>query len=1100
VSILISCARCGAKLHPHQAEGLCTRCLLESGLDVPGNSSDAELSVLTRIVDPTSELGHPPPNQEGVHCFGDYELLEEIARGGMGVVYRARQTGLDRIVALKMILAGPFASKQIIQRFRGEVTAAALLQHPNIVAIHDVGIHDDQHYFTMDYVAGQNLSQLVGNRPLPPAKAARYVKLVAEAIHYAHQQGILHRDLKPSNVLVDANDQPRITDFGLAKRLDGDASLTLTGQMLGSPNFMPPEQASAQLGKVGRHSDVYGLGAILYHLLTARPPFQAESFESVIHQVLNSEPVSPRLLNSSVPPDLETICVKCLQKEPSRRYQSAQELADELGRFLRHEPIQARPVTLAERTWRWCRRKPALALLIVLLHLVGAAGLTGIVWQWRRAEGHAKSERQERQRAEQNLYAADMHGAQAALDDGDLGLAKEKLEAHRPRSGQTDLRGFEWRLLWQRCRGDDLYALHGYSSSLNGLRFSPDGDTLATRSRDHQLKVWDLVSRTERFTITNVISLGGFSLDGQKFACGLGDGSVRLCESRTGRTLHSLEKAGELVALLNDGKTVATTAGEFVVKLWDITSGRETFILLGKGGINLWGPEFGAGVVITPDGKKLAISNGLGKGITLWDLKTREILKSSLDKRQEVPLTFLQLSPDGKVLATGGFDGQVRLWDMASGDELLLPIQAHSEPVVSAAFSLDGRLLATASLDQTIKLWQLDTRRELQTLKGHEDGVRTVAFSADGRRLASGGQDKTVRLWNTGPKPMTPALSDLAQWDPLIWSPDSKLLAGHCRDQTVKLSDASTLETRTVLPGIARVLTFSDRGKTILARLGDGTVKCFDVATGTVMRELTTAPSGEWNSVVISPDGRRAAITDNTPIIQLWDMSSGETSLLNGNIREAGLVAFSPDSHTLISGVSDGVIDFWDVAQRHCVASVAAHPERVLCLAVSPDGAMVASGGSDNKIKLWDLKTKTWLATLNGHKRPVWTLAFSPDGRTLASGSGDHTIRLWNLFLRREVAILRRSASSSSRLADEIRPLNFSPDGNTLAAVTQGGEVMLFRAATLDEATSPSAAAPLMPSAALWSSDHASRSGCAFDLCLSDPTSELARFISFFFL
>jgi serine/threonine protein kinase len=257
----------------------------------------------------------------------------------MGVVYRARQLSLGRIVALKLILAGPFASKQLIQRFRGEFTAAALLQHPNIVAIHDVGIHDGQHYFSMDYVEGQNLSQLVGNRPLPPAKAARYVKLIAEAIHYAHQQGILHRDLKPSNVLVDTSDQPRITDFGLAKRLDGDLSITMTSQMLGSPNFMPPEQASSQHAKVGRHSDVYGLGAILYHLLTARPPFHAESFESIITQLLNTESVAPRLLNSSVPPDLETICVKCLQKEPSRRYQSAQEPADPFYSFDGSSPV-----------------------------------------------------------------------------------------------------------------------------------------------------------------------------------------------------------------------------------------------------------------------------------------------------------------------------------------------------------------------------------------------------------------------------------------------------------------------------------------------------------------------------------------------------------------------------------------------------------------------------------------------------------------------------------------------------------------------------------------------------------------------------------------
>jgi len=358
VPTLNSCARCGAELRPQNSEDLCTRCLLERGLEeslaepkVPGPGHTA---LSPELEDRKSKI-----ENRTARYFGDYELLEEIARSGMGVVYRARHLKLERIVAVKMILAGQFASKQIIQRFRGEVTAAALLQHPNIVAIHDVGIQDGQHYFSMEYVEGQNLSQLVANRPLPPAKAARYVKLVAEAIHYAHQQGILHRDLKPSNVLVDASDQPRITDFGLAKRFGvppsgGQASgpekagtpnepaeagtpymssFTLSGQMLGSPNFMPPEQASSQRGKVGRHSDVYGLGAILYYLLTARPPFQAESFESVINQLLNTEPVSPRLLNPSVPPDLETICVNCLQKEPVRRYQSAQELADELDRL-----------------------------------------------------------------------------------------------------------------------------------------------------------------------------------------------------------------------------------------------------------------------------------------------------------------------------------------------------------------------------------------------------------------------------------------------------------------------------------------------------------------------------------------------------------------------------------------------------------------------------------------------------------------------------------------------------------------------------------------------------------------------------------------------
>jgi serine/threonine protein kinase len=229
--------------------------------------------------------------------FGNYELLEEVARGGMGVVYRARQVNLERIVAVKMILAGKFADRKFVQRFRAEAGAAAVLQHPNIVAVHDVGVEDGQHYFSMDLVEGQNLAQLVGQRPLPTAKAARYVKLIAQAIAYAHAQGILHRDLKPSNVLIDANDQPRITDFGLAKRLDSESSLSMTGQVLGSPNFMPPEQANADRGKVGRSSDVYGLGGVLYFLLTARAPFQGHSLEAIVTQLLNTEPISPRLLN-----------------------------------------------------------------------------------------------------------------------------------------------------------------------------------------------------------------------------------------------------------------------------------------------------------------------------------------------------------------------------------------------------------------------------------------------------------------------------------------------------------------------------------------------------------------------------------------------------------------------------------------------------------------------------------------------------------------------------------------------------------------------------------------------------------------------------------
>jgi len=352
-----TCAECDTPLPSGAPDLFCPTCgfrrALALGADDPPTGHAAN--------------GHPP-SAIPFRFFGDYELLEQIARGGMGVVFKARQLSLNRTVAVKMILAGHLASETDVRRFRAEAEAAANLQHPNIVAIHEVGEHDGQPYFSMDYVEGQNLAQLVGNTPLPAARAANYLKTIADAVQYAHQQGVLHRDLKPSNVLIDQAGQPRVSDFGLAKRLTStqDAGLktqdlTSTGQVLGSPNFMPPEQAAGKHDAIGPASDVYSLGALLYHLLTGRPPFVAESVPATLRLVAESEAVSPRLLNDRVPRDLETICLKCLQKEPQRRYATAQELTEELNRFLRDEPIHARPIGPTARLWRWCRRNRALA-------------------------------------------------------------------------------------------------------------------------------------------------------------------------------------------------------------------------------------------------------------------------------------------------------------------------------------------------------------------------------------------------------------------------------------------------------------------------------------------------------------------------------------------------------------------------------------------------------------------------------------------------------------------------------------------------------------------------------------------------------------------
>ncbi len=314
-------------------------------------------------------------NASGTRSIGDYELLHEIARGGMGVVYKARQTSLNRSVALKMILTGQLASADDVERFRMEAGAAAQLDHPGIVPIYEIGEHAGQPYFSMGLVEGESLAARIKDGPLTPREAAQWVASIAEAVDYAHQRGVVHRDLKPGNVLIDQHGTPKVTDFGLAKRVDADSNLTGTGDILGTPSYMPPEQAGGELEKIGPASDIYSLGAVLYCLLTARPPFQAARPLDTVLQVIGQDPVSPKQLNPAVDKDLETICLKCLEKSAERRYETAAALKSDLDRFLKGEPIHARRISPAAKVWRWCRRKPLVAGLIAA---VGISLIVGV--------------------------------------------------------------------------------------------------------------------------------------------------------------------------------------------------------------------------------------------------------------------------------------------------------------------------------------------------------------------------------------------------------------------------------------------------------------------------------------------------------------------------------------------------------------------------------------------------------------------------------------------------------------------------------------------------------------------------------------------------
>ncbi|HMF13724.1 MAG TPA: serine/threonine-protein kinase [Gemmataceae bacterium] len=573
----------------------------------------------------TPTLGEPSAPAPGtqVRYFGDYELLEEIARGGMGVVYKARQVSLNRSVALKMILTGQFASAADVQRFQSEAEAAANLDHPHIVPIYEIGEHEGQHYFSMKLVDGGSLADALRTKPQPlgfgldyrsPTFAVRTIATVARAVHYAHQRGILHRDLKPGNILLerrarDANSPvPFVTDFGLAKRVGGDSKLTRSGAIVGTPSYMAPEQARGDKG-LSVAADVYSLGAILYELLTGRPPFQAATPLDTVVQLLEQEPVSPRRYQPRLDRDLETVCLKCLEKVPERRYGSAEALADDLERWQRGDAVGIRPTTTLERWRRWCVRNPTLAALIASIVLLALAGTGGITFfavhaHFQRSEALANASRadDEKNRANQEAadavakerlarryrYIAEIQLAHAAWRESEFGEMWRLLERHIPKEGDTDLRGLEWYHLWRLCRGNVFFHHHG---AVSCLAFSPDGRLLVTGGADRTVRVWNSTTGKELITLRGHgarINSVAFSPDGKQIASGDGAGAftvrdepgeVRIWDASSGQVLRALNsgiRAVTCIAFSPDGKRIVTCGRQVVA--WDLATGQKTVL------------------------------------------------------------------------------------------------------------------------------------------------------------------------------------------------------------------------------------------------------------------------------------------------------------------------------------------------------------------------------------------------------------------------------------------------------------------------------------------------------------------------------------------
>lgn len=1057
-----TCSICGAELPADAPRGFCPRCLYRLGFNGGAESPpEDQLDRGDRTAGAATNLAPPK-----LGSFGDYELLEEIGHGGMGLVYKARQKSLDRVVALKLLLFGPHAPPESVKRFRAEAVATAALQHPNIVAIHEVGFCEGQHFLAMEYVEGPSMSALIRGHPLAPRRAAGYARAIAQAIHYAHERGILHRDLKPSNVLIDAQDQPHVVDFGLAKRLEGDSELTVTGQVLGSPNYMPPEQTTGRRGTVTRRSEVYALGAILYHALTGRPPFVGEGLADTVQQVLNVAPVPPRMLNPGVPADLETVCLKCLEKEPSKRYATAQLLAEELTRYLEGKAVLARPVSWLAKAWRWCRRRPALASLIAALVLTVAGGLAAVLGQWHRARVAESG-------ALKNAYVADMNLARQALEDGNLGRARTLLARYRPgdtprvtRQGAlaTDSRGWEWRWLWQRSQTHERATLAGASNFVHTVAVSQDGRWLAALSSRDALRLWDLTtqkcvaSRLEASSYRQPILFA--VTEPILFAGNYETASVKVW------SVPSLERIGELrhewavhwIDLSADGRILAA-ADSCGVKVWDAHEQRELARLDVASNLN-----FGR-VALSRDNGRVAFNEDDGR-IQVWDWTTGKTLLELRGHARAAPWKFavqdLAFTPDGDRLLSAGSDRTLRLWELSSGREAL-QLVGHSDVVTAIALSPDGAMLATASCDQTVRLWNVATWEVRAVFRGHLDEVWDVAFSADGKALVTAGKDGTVKLWDAHPAPERRfswpvptevrlvalaadagavgllradgsfGLMDTATWQeqtvrPLLipWTNTLRIATDSRATRLVATTEAGPLRTWR-LPdasegaafvghdGRVEALAFSEDGRWLASAGTDHTLRVWQ--TDTARQATQFAQEHERvTSVVLSADGTLLGVTFDDDESEIWEPATGRRRARFMPHKIGHEIAFLHRSSRFITGSYDGTIKAWDLRTLQCEGIFRGSLRGVNSVAISPDDRTLATGTGEGVIKLWDLDSGQEVAALKGHRESVGQLAFSQDGRVLLSVGEEavQTVRRWEAPLLTEIEAADKARISAA--------------------------------------------------------------------------------------
>ena len=1054
-----------------------------------------------------------------------YELIEPLGKGGMGEVYRSCDPALHRDLAIKVMAASLRGHAEGERRFLREARITGSLQHPGIVAVYNLGrLADGRLHYTMRLVRGRTLADILkeeaGQAERMPSLLAIFEK-VCEAVAYAHSKRVIHRDLKPGNIMVGKFGEVQVMDWGLAKLLsaeggradmetaieaggtlihteaaDTPSDLTRAGSGIGTPEYMPPEQAQGDWQLVDERADVFALGAILCLILTGRSPYSGSDGMEVLRRARRGDLAEAlaRLEQCGGDAALKDLCRECMAVERQQRPRDAGEVARRVAEHrvvveqrLRQAELQK---TEAEVTTREERKRRRLALgLSAAVVLVLAAGIVvsslfavdarhqagDAIQAKREADDNAKrAEEQERtalqqkrqadearERAEWLLYASQIALAHREWQDGaDVQHARDLLDACR-----WDYGGWEHAYL-RHLFDETQQTFYGNTHGVLSVAFSPDGKRLASGSRDKTVKIWDTATGQEILTLkrhAGTVYTVAFSPDGKRLASGSEGnqrdrepGEVKVWDTITGQEILTLKGHAVRVnslAFSPDGKLLASSGwgnwagdepGE--VKVWDAATGQEVLNLKGH-------TRPVSSVAFSPDGKQLA--SGSSDAVKIWDLVTGQEALTL----KGLSVTRICFSPDSTRLAGASAAGAdtLKVWDATSGQELLTLRGGNT----SVAFSPDGQRLATGSYDGKVKVWDAATGQQVLNLKGHSGSVYSVCFSPDGERLASGGGDGTVKIWDVsmGQDGLT-----LRGYGTVVvaFSPDGKQLAGGSDDKTAKVWDAATGREVLNLKGHTAHVTsvaFSPDGKRLASGVGGfhkpGEVKVWDTATGQEVLSLKEHSGYVW-SVCFSPDVKRLASgsgDSRTGEVKLWDLATGQEVLtLKGYAGRATSVVFSPDGKHLASGSDDGTVKVWDTITGQEILTLKGHAKNVNSVAFSPDGKRLASSSLDKTVRLWNEITGQEILALKGHSYPIAGVAFSPDGKRLAGGWFDG-VKLWETATGQEVLILKGHdlRTSIRDLRTSISSVAFSPDGRRLAGGANNGEVRVWDSTLIQE-------------------------------------------------